>query len=337
MIKFLLNTLYKFREEGKREIKDVKKILLFFVSPGIGDAVISSFFIRNLKILYPESEITLLSTPGGKILDGNANIDKFIWASNTEKKYLFLLAFRLLFLRGQKYDLLFDLPWNPLGYGAKRMLFLYMINAKNTFVANIEGYDFANFVMWNTENTSLIGLYKTVLKKLNFIGDINDDYEIKLCSGDLDFAKAFIDNNAIKKFILFNPEGSGFQKTVPRDKCLEILKKLSDKNITVVAINCDIAGIDKNNIFTFNGTIKQNAALIQLADYVITVDTSIMHIADAYNKNMTVLFAEENGFGNKNILKTHRPKNKNAIVLSGKFVEDISSDKIVNSVPCLLS
>ena len=58
LVRKILNFLYLFR---KKEDSDTRRILFLFPSSAVGDTVIETFFIREVKKLYPQAVLDIAS------------------------------------------------------------------------------------------------------------------------------------------------------------------------------------------------------------------------------------------------------------------------------------
>jgi len=126
VLRILLNILFPIRKLlfpwvpviKKVSSRERIKILLFFMSPGIGDAVISTFFLRGLRQIFPNSVIDLFTVESASLITNNPALDRFTIVSATEQHNLKLLLHRLPALRKEKYDIIIDIPWFQKGYSA---------------------------------------------------------------------------------------------------------------------------------------------------------------------------------------------------------------------------
>ena len=72
LVRKILNFLYRFRRKPSTE---VKKILFLFPSSAVGDTVIETFFIREIKKLYPQAELEIaILAPYAVLLENNSDI-----------------------------------------------------------------------------------------------------------------------------------------------------------------------------------------------------------------------------------------------------------------------
>lgn len=350
VLRILLNLLFPIRKLlfpwvpviKKVSSRERIKILLFFMSPGIGDAVISTFFLRGLRQIFPNSVIDLFTLESASLITNNPALDRFTIVSATEQHNLKLLLHRLPALRKEKYDIIIDIPWFQKGYSASRIAFLYFIKAGCVLSSNTRGFSFIDNVSWNFPEETVREVYmkalrilenKAGLKEKNFF---SPEYELILPEKERKKAKNFLKRNNIKEYVLFNPEGSTRLKSLSEEKTLRIAGNIAASGTNVLILNCGSGKQntdgDRGRIVFFEGSIYQAAALVKEAMAVLTVDTSILHIADVWQVPMTVLYSENNGFDNPYVWRTHAPLNPHAGILYGFTVENIPDLEIISAV-----
>ncbi|MCL2390716.1 MAG: hypothetical protein FWD54_00625 [Endomicrobia bacterium] len=328
----IFNFLFVFR---KKHNKSINNILFIRFDNKVGDTIIDTFFIRELKKLFPKSKLTvIIHSPFDALIKDNHHIDKIIiWPYYSRYVKFIKAASDILKLRKEKYDLIIDIPWPAT---LKRLIYLYFIKANHVMTSNLNGFNFVDYPL--NFNPAEGHISCVLAKALTNLGakNVNTDYELFLpedaeLSVSVFFAAKHLDNGKIN--LLFNPEASSSLRTLKLDKIKDITEKINklDKyNIILLQYLTDYAGI--KGVCTFkSSSISEAAALIKRVDCILTVDTSIAHIADAYNKKMTVLYADDSAsvesnsifFSSKNILTK---------ALKAKEINNISSDDIVKSI-----
>lgn len=298
LIKTILNFLYHFR---KQKINNIEKILFLFPSSAVGDTIIETFFIHEVKKLYPKAEVHIaILAPYAILLKNNQDINIiYKMPTNTLKKLMWLVI-KAFYFRKQNYNLLLDLPHN--GYTPFRQILLYFIRATKTLSCNTNGYDFINYPLMWTEETHLHITQEVYVKALKLLG-AKEPFEIKyylnLSANEIDNAKKFISklNITNKKILLLNPEGSKTPRTLTpkRTKTLAfLLAQKTNYKIVILSYKQTYNDLQKEISIFHSPSLLQTAALISLSDYILTVDTGIVHIADVFDKPMTILFSEAN-------------------------------------------
>jgi len=95
-----------------------------------------------------------------------------------------------------------------------------------------------------------------------------------------------------KKLLLFHPLSSGALRSIPDKKIPDILDKIINNSDYLV---CSVCNLDYNNPKLINLThlstdFEHYAGIISNMDAIITVDTSIYHIADSFDIPSVVIF-----------------------------------------------
>lgn len=334
ILKFILNALYKFRKNNKNCA--IKKILFIRFDSKIGDSVVESFFIRELKKLNLEVSIdVVVLEPYFKIVENNPHINKIY--SIPFKKNKWIESFCLIAkLRKQKYDLVIDIPFKPT---LKRIIYLYFVKAKKVMSVNIDGYDFINYKFFCERGEYHFSqLFVNALLLLG-VQNINKNYELFISNEDKEYVDNFINKNNLnnKKLFVFNPNGSTITRSLNKENIYKILKHLQKyKEYSIILLDYKKEFDDfKNlaNLFISNN-IMQVAALIEKSNYVFTTDTGIVHISDVYLKPMTVLYSDVYKRGDKPrinyIVEWHSINSKTSMLRDTYNVNNISINNICN-------
>ena len=345
---FALRKIFSKKQDSAIK-KEKPKILLFFMSPGIGDAIMATFLISGLNKIFPDCEIDILSSAGARIIENNPLIHNIEIVSKEEQHNLKLLVKRLHHLRARHYDAAIDIPWSWEGYSAERAAFLYAIGAKNVYAANMPGFSFITNIFWDYPAETVIDIYEKALKTLvlqkNSAKKINfkRSYQIIIPQNEENIVLDYLSANGLKSYAVINPKGSLAQRCISIEKTIKLATNLAMSGTDIVLINCrkvktDNAHLEKyGKILNFDGNIWQIAALVKHSSETITVDTSTIHIADAWSKPVLALYSENNGFGNRYVWKTHAPISPQNIVLHSYLAEDIPDDEIISAAKKLIN
>ena len=115
-----------------------RKILIIRFS-ALGDLVLTSPIFRELKRVYPQAELTLLSSSGmGSVLANNPHIDHYI--SHSRKESVAELTDLIRKLGQEKFELIYDahrslrsiwIVWNLSGFGLFKYPQVWSINKRS--------------------------------------------------------------------------------------------------------------------------------------------------------------------------------------------------------------
>ena len=297
--RFLIKFLIKKKKKNNFNNIKIEKCLLE-TSCQIGDCVILSPLLESLSKLNDEKiEIDIIVQNNSmeilKYYPYIKNIYPYRKYKNKLLRYVYNFYFALK--NRKKYDLVISYEK---GINTFHMLYLKVLNPKYLISSRkkvkygiteneLEIYDFF------FENN------KEIMKKLNL--KLETQYKIYLGSFE-EIAKKFYNKNRIN--VIFNYIGSKKERIIPKGEVIEILKDLSFDNIDIDLFLSSIPSkyeenkliieeVNRNNVKLLPKTnnIFEIASYIKYSDIVISVDTSIVHIASAYNKLILGIYAKK--------------------------------------------
>lgn len=289
--------------EGDNFLKDnsIKSILFLRYDGKIGDMIVNSLMFREIKKVYPDIRIGVIARGAAiDIIKDNPNVDK-IYKYYKDRKKIKDLALKI---KEEKYDLLIDFSEM---LRVNQMMLINLCRARiNTgldrkdwelFDLSIEsGKDFK----WTEHITKryLAYLIKLGLKKEN----INISYDIYL-KDEKKYEVFFNEIKESKKLIL-NPYGASKHKSFSIETLENIITYLKDKDIAIILTYFgdkykELEFLEKKYKYVYIPkkieSILDTAILIKKSDYVISPDTSIVHIASAFNKKMITVYPPKGG------------------------------------------
>jgi ADP-heptose:LPS heptosyltransferase len=322
----------KINKSNKILTMDSVNSLLFFRSDGkIGDTVVSSFLYREIKKKYPNIKIIVLCSKNNKeILKYNKNIDELYEVGGC----LFndILVFKEL--RKQNISLAIDFfPFNP---RFKHLLMLRIISPEFLIGFNKTSYKMYDLsVNEDFFSVHITEMYKYVLNLLK-IDNPDLKYEIPFTSKEENSALYLINRHKYKYKIIINPFSGSKHRTLSVQKLKDLI------NLIETSIDCCIFILcqenDKRKVISLeNGktviasfkSILESVALIKFADIIITPDTSIVHIAAAFDKKTIGLYRDSsNSYEKTDII--WGPNNINALQLSVDTKGELLSNDVEN-------
>lgn len=322
---------------------DFKKFLIL-MNQNIGDAVVCSPILREIKLAYPNSEIHVLASAANKdVALINPNIDKVIIYQNKWHKLLPLL----LSFRKDSFEVAIELESKVV---TKVILMLKIIRPKYTFsVSKTQGrygmkpnevmpYDFYTDRHNIHQRDTCLDILR--LLKINYK---NKSYEIFYTEKNKLNAVSFLSSfNSSKIFIAINTKGSSETNKITNKDVRKIILGLYAKSQNIVILllhnpneRREIAKLipEEAKPYTFlshtTESILDVAALIDVVDLVISPDTSIVHIACALQKPLVSIYtANINNFN-----KWYPISKSNEVVFSkdNDSLKEINIKKIIDS------
>ena len=289
--------------EGDNFLKDnsIKSILFLRYDGKIGDMIVNSLMFREIKKVYPDIRIGVIARGAAiDIIKDNPNVDK-IYKYYKDRKKIKDLALKI---KEEKYDLLIDFSEM---LRVNQMMLINLCRARinigldrkdwELFDLSIEsGKDFK----WTEHITKryLAYLIKLGLKKEN----IDISYDIYL--EDEKKYEAFFNEIKESKKLILNPYGASKHKSFNIETLENIITYLKDKDIAIILTYFgdkykELEFLEKKYKYVYIPkkieSILDTAILIKKSDYVISPDTSIVHIASAFNKKMITVYPPKGG------------------------------------------
>ena len=289
--------------EGDNFLKDnnIKSILFLRYDGKIGDMIVNSLMFHEIKKVYPDIKIGVVARGAAvDIIRENPNVDK-IYEYYKDRKKIKDLALKI---KEEKYDLLIDFSEM---LRVNQMMLINLCGARinigldrkdwKLFDLSIEsGRDFK----WTEHITKryLAYLVKLGLKKENI--DISYDIYLK----NEKKYEAFFNKIKENKKIILNPYGASKHKSFSIETLENIINYLKNKDTAIILTYFgdkykELEFLEKKYKYVYIPkkieSILDTAILIKKSDYVISPDTSIVHIASAFNKKMITVYPPKGG------------------------------------------
>ncbi|OGU61224.1 MAG: hypothetical protein A2X64_06590 [Ignavibacteria bacterium GWF2_33_9] len=264
----------------------INSILIIRLS-SIGDIVLTTHFIRNLRIKYPDANIDFITFENfNEILKFNPRLNRLFSVNKSELKSnkLNVKSSDSIVFDPNSYDLIVDLQ-------------------KNKYSKNIIGKSSAKIFRINKHRLhklSLVYLKKSLINNysipLNYsipelkIGDDGLGLEFWLEKDELNILSKIEKHDKLN--ISFAPGAAHKTKQLPVSTIIEVMMKVKEKyNCTIsllggkseIELGKQIENQLNFNIQNFCGnlTLQETASKINTSDLLITNDTGLMHIAAA--------------------------------------------------------
>ena len=284
----------------------------------MGDLVLTTPIFRELKRVFPQAEITFLTSAGdGSVLNNNPYIDHFIWHKRKESFSELNKLTKKLHL--DKYDIIYDahrslrsmwIVWNLTKIGFNKKPNVWFIK-KRSWQRSL----FINFKLNFLKNTPsqrqhlLQPLQKQTSLVLNNYTELFPDPDTVMQIKN--FLKKY--NLLHKKYIAIGASASYPLKRWPLKYFKKLISILIKQDLPVVLVG---GANEIENIILekdFSGKIinaagkfspLESAELLRHARIVITNDTSISHLAESMKTPAIVFFgATVREFGYSPFLK----------------------------------
>ncbi|MER0438704.1 glycosyltransferase family 9 protein [Emticicia sp. W12TSBA100-4] len=254
-------------------MKTTKFLLLRFSS--IGDIVLTTPVIRCIKTQYPDAEVHFATKKQFKVLvENNPFIDKYFLLEKSLNPFIKTL-------QSEDYDYVIDLHNNlrtsiiKLRLGKKSFSF-DKLNFKKLLLVNLK--------INQMPEVHIVDRYLETVKDLG----INNDLK------GLDYFIPEKDKVQINEsYVAYAIGGQHYTKKLPTNRIIEVCQKINGKIMLLGGKEDSQAAheIEKvlgDKIINACGkyNLNQSASLVLQAEYVITHDTGLMHIASALKKKV---------------------------------------------------
>ncbi|MDC0483587.1 glycosyltransferase family 9 protein [Candidatus Thioglobus sp.] len=285
------------------DIKNAKNVL-FFRYDRIGDMVITTPVFRELKLAYPHVKITVLASKINKeILIDNPYIDQIV---TNHKNNFFSDLPSLLKLRQKKFDVCIEFDHSVVPHAIIRLKIINpkkVISIKKDGRYGLNGNELSLYDIYikKPKQGHLRDIWLGILKPFN-INPKSNRYDLFINDQLRIQAQNFIKQYSSKFLVGINLKGAVKGKKIRFHELYQICEGLykQDKNIQIIIFSApnnfhDVSQKVKKMALCYvemsykTDKILSVAALISQLDLIVTPDTSIVHIASAYNKPIVTI------------------------------------------------
>lgn len=310
-------------KEGKfLEENNIKSILFLRYDGKIGDMVVNTLMFREIKKNYPEIKIGVVARGGAsQILKNNTYVDNiynYIKKKNEIKKLAEKIA-------EEKYDLLIDFSEM---LRVNQMMFINKCQAKFNMGLNRENWEMFDISYDMPKgNFHISELYKKVLNILG-IENVSIDYDLHFSAEEKEIVEKKLEKYKNKKIYVLNPFAASKHRDINKENIKKIADVILKKENRIVFIigekgrKNDILEIVKNYkenvVYPELNSIMETAYLIKKSDFVVSPDTSIVHIAAAFKKPMAAIYRWESSEENQVNKDLWSPNYKEAVQVFSK-------------------
>lgn len=277
-------------------LKNIKSILIRPLGGAIGDAVVHTAHLKQLRYLYPNARIGVIVNPHNRVIFEHSNlVDEYLDRSlccyiSHYRKWDLLLDFENNF---NSSSLFMDRILNP-----KYIAIFRKYNKKHYNFDTVKNYDFY-FPQKDNERLSYYLINSS----------FNQNNNLPLAYSHLNVSQESI--NKISKYwkedkirLLLCPQGS--KRQIPEKELAELLSNTIDKNLAnkldIILSYTNTAEKYHSNLMRLcphlniklspKTTLSEYLSLISSADLVIAVDGGSLHIACAFKKPLLSFFAK---------------------------------------------
>ena len=323
------------------EIKNTKKIL-FLRYDRIGDMIITTPIFRELKDKFPHVSITVLASKSNhEVLINNPYIDNIV--INNKNNFIADLP-SLLRLRKQKFDVCVEFDHSVVPHAILR---LKVIKSKKNISIKKEGrYGVSG------DELTLYDIYTEKPQKRHFrdiwlgllepfgIKPQSNNYDLFISEKLNDKSRQFLKQFSSNFLIGINLEGAVQGKKITFSELEKICKELykfdnkikiiilcPPKNFLLFGKKIEQMGLSYVEISYKTNTFLDVSALVSHLDLIITPDTSISHVASAFN--IPVVTIHENNQDSYELFAPVSELNRTVFSKSTNSLNGFSLDELI--------
>lgn len=325
-IKWLNFWLRFFQKFLFRKLKSAPRNILIYKVGNIGDIACAVPSFIAIRRFYPDSKITLLTSPGKRGTLGAKELLNDVWylddiglyytedIDSLEKKISFVKR-----LREKKYDLLIQLPDDLANFQTvfRNLIFAEIIGAKSAFGFKIRTIQLfkktqVDFSFQKTETESLIDLLKENginIRKIEFDFNVSEEQKNKVKKIINNVLTSDVPNINGKLIVAISPGGKRESNQWPVENFAEVAEYLQnryDAKIIVVGGKNDVSRakiietkLKKGNLLIAAGKldILETFELLKHCSFLISNSTGTIHLAAAAGMPSIGLYTIRDVFG----------------------------------------
>jgi len=295
-----------------------KNILVFRLDDKLGDAVVSTGFLKAVKQAFPDHHLVVLAGPQtAEIYKGLSFVNEVVICKK---------SFGALYkVYGQLKKRTYKYIVNTSHILSPRVIMLLSglkAEAKTGFL-NSDFHVFSATADFSENNHHVLIRYRKLIELMG-VSDADLRYVVELKKDSMQKAAEAIKPFSGKKIVLLNSFAGARLRNFSKTTTFEIVRNLLSDGQTVV-ISAANSGdhrilnewrkelaLDNWKQLPEFSSLEDNLALMSRADLVITPDTAWVHIAAALEKNLVAVYREDTEEKNSLIWA---PAHKNARVV----------------------
>lgn len=320
-------------------------ILVLRLDGKLGDSVVSTGFLRELKKANPQSRLVVVASSAGAAVYRNLGFIDQVFV--TEKGIFKTLALYLR-LKGDRYKYVINTSHilNP------RVLFLCsLISAtRKVTISNLSYKLFSDHIEVDFKKDHITDRYLKILRALD-IDSSNLKYEMNIGASVDREAHEYILNlrQNYRWVIALNSFAGAHLRNLDQSRTIAIVKKLI-LNPDVVVISLANEGdhrlLNRWIDLSYSGrwihldqfsSLESNFAVLKHSDLLITPDTAWVHLASVLSKNLVAIYREDRNPNELNSV-AWAPLHKNARIIKAhsplgapENINDVNVDEVVQA------
>jgi ADP-heptose:LPS heptosyltransferase len=340
-IKAYLLKFFTRKKISNFQISNAKKIL-FLRYDRIGDMIITTPVFRELKRVYPQIEISVLASKSNQLVLKNNPYIKNVYL-NHKNNFLSDL-WTLFYLRKNNFDVCIEFDHSVIPHAIFRLIVIkpklvISVEKKGRYGVKGSQLKLYDYYTQKESNSHFRDIWLETLSPFSVQPNSNN-YDLFTTHSQNLLAKEFVNQFHNSFLIGINLEGAVKGKKINYEDLerisVSLYQKYKDIQIIILStpnnfhnVKDHVKGMGLEYVTTSykTKTILDVSALISHLDFIITPDTSIVHIASNYNK--PIVSIHENNNDSYELFAPTSSLNRTIFSSSKKSLEGFSPDLLL--------
>ncbi len=270
----------------------------------IGDMILTTQMFSAIKRKMPDAEISVLaSVANNSIIRNNPNVDKILVWDKSPLKLITLIAQ----LRSIHYNYLIDAKDHP---SRESGIIARLVKADVKIGFNPPGKSYYKIGINSEKENKGLHFAMRSFEPLAYLNILPPAFtpcpELFPSDGALRYVDTFLEDAGERRILVINISASNRGKMWDNDKWVEFISAIDVNNyfpiLTYAPADSDVAAVllERISINEFKSRSMDDViALISKSDLIITPDTSLVHVAAAFDIPLFGLFSGLNDFFEK--------------------------------------
>lgn len=319
------------KNKSTYSLSKIKKVLILRDDNKIGDMIVSTSLFRA----FHEAGILV------QVVSGEDNYSVIEYDTRIDKVYFYQPGLKNVIklannLKKENYDLVIDLgDFISMNY----FIFVRLIGAKHVLGFNKNDYKIYDLsIDYPFLDAHVTNRYRLAFERLG-LPNVDLSYQIEITEDIKNEVRKYLASLGTGPVIVINPFTAHASRDLSELQLVSIIdgimKQYQEVRIILIGTpermeNISIPGVHKNPFTSFLSA----AALIEYSNLVVTPDTSIVHVACAFNKPLVALYGNNiiiGGFINNKVWAPNYDNATQIISLEDK-ISVITSEEILSEI-----
>lgn len=264
------------------DCKNIKKVLLLRMDDKIGDVIVASGIIRFFS--QKNIKVYLLAGPLCADLLGHSEY--------VEKVFIYNRRESLKHLKKESFDVVIDFD-DVVTY--ERFRLVHKLSAKHSIGFNKQDAPvYRKSIEFLDQNRHVTERHRAVLRLFSS-EDHHYRYHIPVHPVSIAKVDALLDKLSYERLIAINPLTGSKDKDLSPEQVQQLVVHIENKYpedlVILIGVGPKISAMGiENAVFVRESTVNVAVEIVRRADVVVSPDTSIVHMCNAFNKPLLAIY-----------------------------------------------